>query len=73
MKLRQCLCRGNVRLLAGLESLQMMGKDAECFRFTSGAIVHRERYRAFQALDVSRRDFFFSLSPFFSSGAVFPW
>eukprot|EP00903_Cladosiphon_okamuranus_P014294 g13276.t1 len=54
MKLRQCLCRGTVRLVAGLESLGMMGQKAgewPEFRFTSLEIVHRERFRAFQALD----------------------
>lgn len=57
MKLRQCLCRGTVRLVAGLESLGMMGQKADEwpeFRFTSPEIVHRERFRAFQALDVSK-------------------
>lgn len=57
MKLRQSLCRGTVRLVAGLESLGMMGQKAgewPEFRFTSPEIVHRERFRAFQALDVSR-------------------
>lgn len=56
MKLRQCLCRGTVRLVAGLESLGLMGQKAgewPEFRFTSPEIVHRERFRAFQALDVS--------------------
>ncbi|CAM9614987.1 unnamed protein product, partial [Laminaria digitata] len=54
LKLRQCLCRGQVRLLAGLESLGIMGRKAgrwPDFRFTSPEIVHRERFRAFQALD----------------------
>ncbi|CAN0331380.1 unnamed protein product, partial [Ectocarpus sp. 4 AP-2014] len=50
MKLRQCLCRGSVRLIAGLESLGMMGQKAgewSEFRFTSPEIIHRERFRAF--------------------------
>lgn len=57
MRLRQCLCRGTVRLVAGLEALGMMGQKAgewPEFRFTSPEIVHRERFRAFQSLDVSR-------------------
>lgn len=57
MKLRQCLCRGTVRLVAGLESLGMMGQKAgewPEFRFTSPEIVHRERFMAFQNLDVSQ-------------------
>lgn len=56
MKLRKCLCRGYVRLLAGLEALGMMGRQAgqgPDFQFTKPDIVHRERFRAFQALDVS--------------------
>ncbi|CBJ30997.1 conserved unknown protein [Ectocarpus siliculosus] len=54
MKLRQFLCRGSVRLIAGLESLGMMGQKAgewSEFRFTSPEIIHRERFRAFQALE----------------------
>lgn len=56
MNLRQCLCRGYVRLLAGLDALGMMGSrvgQGPEFRFTKPDIVHRERFRAFQALDVS--------------------
>lgn len=58
MKLRQCLCRGAVRLLAGLQSLGIMGQGAgqgADFRFTTPSIIHRERFRAFQALEVSNK------------------
>ena len=56
MMLRRCLCRGVVRLLAGLQSMGFIGEKAgqgPDFRFTTPSIVHRERYRAFQVLEVS--------------------
>lgn len=53
MKLRQVMCRGTVRLLSALELLGMFRWKPEIFRFTDPAIVHRERYRAFQAFEVS--------------------
>lgn len=53
LKLRQFLCRGTVRLLSALGHLGLFRPKPEVFQFTDPAIVYRERYRVFQAFDVS--------------------
>lgn len=55
LRLRQLLCRGTVQLLSALEFVGLFQPKADTCRFTTPAIVHRERYRAFQAFDVSPR------------------